>query len=153
MIDSFSGKYGFLSNFYYHELIFYDGFYYPTVEHAFQASKTLDYNKRLEISIANSPSRAKYIGRSLYLRHSWENIKIDIMKDLLIKKFGIHELHKKLIATDNKHLVEGNTWGDHFWGVCKGTGDNVLGRLLMEIRNYYISYKNDNLQNYILDNI
>jgi predicted NAD-dependent protein-ADP-ribosyltransferase YbiA (DUF1768 family) len=56
------------------------------------------------------------------------------MRDLLRQKFAHPELRRLLLATGDAELVEGNTWGDRFWGVCAGRGQNHLGRLLMAIR-------------------
>ncbi len=56
------------------------------------------------------------------------------MAGLLVQKFQHPELAALLRATDDAELIEGNTWGDTFWGVCKGKGANNLGRMLMEIR-------------------
>lgn len=69
------------------------------------------------------------------MREDWEAIKIDVMRYCLQEKFSAgSDLAAKLIATGDCELVEGNTWGDVFWGVCRGTGENRLGRLLMERR-------------------
>ena len=67
------------------------------------------------------------------------------MKDLLEQKFAKPELKKLLLATDDMLLVEGNTWGDTYWGVCNGIGFNMLGKLLVELRsqlrrNSYLSF-------------
>ncbi len=127
MICSFSGKYFFLSNF--AEL--------PggkTVEHYFQASKTHKYTQSTWILEAETPSKAKYRGRLVELRPDWEQVKIGIMKDLLRKKFQFEEFREQLLATGDEQLVEGNSWGDTFWGVCRGKGCNWLGKLLMEVR-------------------
>src|SRR5574337_1059347 len=134
MIDSFKDKYRFLSNFY-PALVELDGSVYPTVEHAFQAAKTLDWDYRERIFYASTPSIAKRIGRQAPLRENWEGIKVDIMKELLVQKFSTFELKSKLLATGDQELIEGNWWGDTFWGVCNGIGHNMLGKLLMEIRN------------------
>ena len=134
MIGPFKNEYEFLSNFY-PSIIFYDGFIYPTVEHAFQASKTMDYDLRLKICLAETPEKAKKIGRIVKLRPYWHEIKIVIMKDLVIKKFVIPELRMKLIETKDEELVEKNWWNDVFWGVCNGVGENNLGKILMEVRN------------------
>jgi len=131
MIGPFKNEYEFLSNFY-PSIIFYDGFIYPTVEHAFQASKTMDYDLRLKICLAETPGKAKKIGRIVKLRSYWHEIKIIIMKDLVIKKFDIPELRMKLIETKDEELVEKNWWND---GVCNGVGENNLGKILMEVRN------------------
>lgn len=57
------------------------------------------------------------------------------MKDLIWQKFSFNnELSMKLLATGDQPIIEGNTWGDTFWGVCKGVGYNNLGKLIMERR-------------------
>lgn len=132
-IGYFRGKYGFLSNFYESPIPF-DDMIFPTVEHAFQASKTLDSFKRMEICISESPSKAKKLGRGVRLRPDWEDVKVSIMKTLLKNKFKIPELRGKLLNTGNMYLEEGNNWKDETWGVYNGRGKNLLGKLLMEIR-------------------
>jgi predicted NAD-dependent protein-ADP-ribosyltransferase YbiA (DUF1768 family) len=44
------------------------------------------------------------------------------------------DLKEQLIATGNEELVEGNTWGDIYWGVSRGRGKNMLGKILMRVR-------------------
>jgi predicted NAD-dependent protein-ADP-ribosyltransferase YbiA (DUF1768 family) len=56
------------------------------------------------------------------------------METLLRQKFAHPELRAKLKETNDAELVEGNWWGDRFWGVCRGEGENHLGKLLMKIR-------------------
>jgi predicted NAD-dependent protein-ADP-ribosyltransferase YbiA (DUF1768 family) len=69
------------------------------------------------------------------VRPDWDDTKINTMLTLLRQKFALgSELAKKLLDTGNRDLVEGNTWGDTFWGVCKGQGENMLGKLLMQVR-------------------
>ena len=69
------------------------------------------------------------------LREDWETVKIDVMRDVLKSKFSLNsELREKLIATGDVELIEGNHWNDRFWGVCRGKGQNHLGKLLMELR-------------------
>lgn len=135
MIGPFKEKYEFLSNFY-PSKIFYDGFWYPTVEHAYQASKTIDYDIRLYISNLYTAGQAKKFTKNLVLRKYWADIKIDIMKDLIRKKFAIPELRIKLLETAQEDLVELNWWNDIFWGVCNGIGENNLGNILMNERDY-----------------
>jgi ribA/ribD-fused uncharacterized protein len=133
MIDSFKGEYFFLSNFYECE-IKYDGLEYSCVENAFQAQKTLYPADRVMFSGNLSPSIGKRLGRSAKLRSDWENIKDYVMKDLIRIKFKNPELREKLLATGDEILVEGNTWNDHYWGKCDGYGYNMLGQILMLIR-------------------
>lgn len=135
IIGPFRGEYDFLSNFS-SSKIWYDGFEYPTVEHAFQASKTMEYNDRLKIANAKTPGTAKSMGRNVRLRPSWDIIRIPIMLDLVVKKFRISELRLKLLSTGDNELVEINWWGDNFWGVCGKleNGQNNLGKILMQVR-------------------
>jgi ribA/ribD-fused uncharacterized protein len=132
MIDSFTGEYAFLSNFYPAHVRY--GGIYPTSEHAFQAMKTLSLKERLEIAKLPTPAQAKRAGKKLTLREDWEDIKLCVMEKILLVKFSDRELAEKLIATGGQMLVEGNNWGDRFWGVCNGEGDNNLGKLLMRVR-------------------
>ena len=134
MIASFSGEYRFLSNFYVAE-VWYEGVRYRSSEHAFQAAKTLCTAERAKVAAAKGPGEAKRLGRCLSLRHDWEDIKVDVMRAVVRDKFMRHaDLREKLLATGSQVLVEGNSWGDKVWGVCKGKGTNWLGRVLMEVR-------------------
>ena len=135
MINQFSGEYAFLSNFY-PSPIAYDNskIVYPTVEHYFQAMKTFQSDEHEAIRIATTPGEAKRLGRRCTLREDWENIKDEVMHRALKMKFKDPELRAKLLATGDEFLVEGNTWGDRYWGVCEGRGLNKLGQLLMIVR-------------------
>lgn len=133
IIDAFRGEYRFLSNFYPCE-ISYERILYPSVEHAFQAAKSTDINVRRRICAANTAMVAKFMGNNIKLRPLWDDIKVSIMLVLIRKKFRDSELRRKLLATGTAKLIEGNTWNDTFWGVCKGEGKNQLGRILMVVR-------------------
>lgn len=132
-IDSFRGAYRFLSNFFPAEVA-YEGAIYPSVENAFQAAKCVDASERTVFTVC-SPAEAKRFGRRVRLRHDWEQVKLDIMRQLVADKFArSDELRRRLLATGDAELVEGNAWNDTFWGVCRGRGQNHLGRILMEVR-------------------
>ena len=134
VIEQFDGEHRFLSNFF-PAAIVYGRIEYPTVEHAFQAAKTDDRASKLTVAAAPSPGAAKRIGRKVPLRADWEEVKTDIMRTLVRLKFSTHqELRERLLATGETELIEGNTWNDTFWGVCKGKGRNWLGKILMEVR-------------------
>lgn len=134
IINCFDGEFAFLSNFY-NSPIEKDGIVYPTNEHFFQAMKTLDNEERKRIAAAETPGKAKRMGRNVKLRPDWEECKYQVMKEGLTLKFLCHkELAEKLIATGDAQLIEGNWWGDTTWGICNGVGENHLGKLLMEIR-------------------
>ena len=134
MIDSFTGRYDFLSNFF-PCVVKYEGIPYPTSEHAFQAAKTLDVDERWEIACAPTAGKAKRMGRKLKLRDDWDSVRIDIMEEILRIKFSVPAFKTALLKTGDEELVEGNNWGDRFWGKVDGKGENWLGRLLMKIRN------------------
>lgn len=132
-IDSFTGSNRFLSNFWYCGVEF-EGEDYISVEHAYQAAKTLDKIERWEIRRAKTPGQAKRLGKQVTLRADWDKVKLVVMRELLQSKFEDPVLARMLIETGDEWLSESNTWGDTFWGVCKGRGQNNLGRLLMELR-------------------
>lgn len=134
VIDNFGGAWRFLSNFYAAEIP-WQGRLWPSVEHAFQAAKTLSYSEQEEIRRAATPGKAKRLGRKVQLRDDWEDIKVDAMRELVHLKFHSHEdLARWLLDTGDAELIEGNHWHDCFWGVCQGRGENWLGRILMEVR-------------------
>lgn len=132
MIAEFQGEYRFLSNFW-PVSVRLDGVVYASVELAYVASKTTDKAAREKI-VGMTPGQAKRFGRTLRLRADWEAVKLGVMEDLLEQKFAHPTLRAALIATGDQELQEGNTWGDTFWGVCRGKGQNHLGKLLMKIR-------------------
>ena len=133
IIDSFHGEYAFLSN-YYDSPIFYDGILYPTVEHAFQAAKTTVFIQRIIIANKKTPGQAKCAGRKVTLRDNWDDIKLYIMKELIILKFTNPKLKSALLNTKYADLIERNTLNDTYWGICNGIGENHLGKILMEVR-------------------
>lgn len=137
MIDSFRGEYHWLSNF--DETPFYIGPYRcKSVEHAYQAYKAFKSNQDElgdKILNAETPGISKKLGRTATLPPDWEEIKLSVMISLLLSKFCQNRhLCEKLIATGDQELVEGNWWGDKYWGVCNGEGENWLGKALMSIR-------------------
>lgn len=136
IVETFFGPYRFLSNFFPCEMpIFCDyGISYPTVEHAYQAHKTFDRSERVLISTFPKPGDAKKYSHTMQVREDWKVVRVGIMEGLLRQKFNQPHLRHKLLATGNALLLEGNTWGDTFWGVCNGKGSNNLGKLLMKIR-------------------
>lgn len=62
-----------------------------------------------------SAGQAKKFGRSLK-DPKWFDKSVRIMYEVLTAKFTQHvDLRKKLIATGDAKLVEGNNWNDTFW--------------------------------------
>ena len=131
MIDEFIGEYYFLSNFSYSKIEL-NGFIFDSGEAAFHSFK--DISRQSEF-VDIFPLMAKRKGRRVSLRSDWEQVKDDIMYQVVKAKFEQNdELKEKLLATENQMLVEGNTWNDTYWGICQGKGFNVLGVTLMLIR-------------------
>lgn len=132
-IDSFQGDYRFLSNFWYAKVVL-DGVDYRSVEHAYMSAKTLDQSLRNQIRSFDKPGDVKRFCRTITLREDWEEVKFGVMLDLVRQKFYIEPLKSKLLETGDAELIEGNTWGDTYWGVCRGKGQNNLGKILMQVR-------------------
>ena len=140
-ITSFRGDHFFLSNFYPCKIV-YRGREYKTAEHAFQAQKCVTKDDIIEIQEANNPQMAKRIGKKVKLREDWEDVKVSIMTEVVSQKFLQHpHLIEMLLQTGDEELIEGNTWRDYFWGVCKGKGKNNLGKILMKVREAYKSIR------------
>lgn len=151
MIDSFMGKYRFLSNFH---LCFVqlDGVWYPSTENAYQAAKT-DPDLRHDFVTTEewvdgklntrptTPKEAKRLGQKVKLRPDWDSVKLQVMEDLTRQKFSDPTLKSMLLETGEHELVEGNYWHDCYWGSCtcvkcgSRTKYNNLGRILMKVRN------------------
>lgn len=133
----FRGQYAFLSNFYACRVV-WEGIAYPTLEHAYQAAKCKDLKDRELIRKIEGPGNAKRHVKQLKqqgrTRSDWDTVKVDIMRELLKNKFLDPVLGMKLLGTGNQELIEVNNWNDQFWGMCGGAGENMLGKLLMEIR-------------------
>lgn len=133
-ITSFSGTFRFLSNFWPAPTT-YEGVLYPTSEHAYQAAKVVGDVAKKAVLAAPTPGVAKRMSRNFTMRPDWGDVKITVMRDVLRSKFMDNDvLRQALLATGCSQIIEGNTWGDTFWGVCKGVGENHLGKLLMDIR-------------------
>ena len=130
VIREFQGRWRFLSNF---QVVGA-----TTVEHEYQASKTLSPEWINRILAAPTPGQAKRLGSRAPLRSDWEQVRVPIMPGLLRWKFSEHpDLQRALLSTGDAILEEGNAWGDRFWGISpvgSGQGKNILGRLLMQVR-------------------
>lgn len=74
------------------------------------------------ISHVPTPGKAKSFGKQIPLREDWEDMKIQVMRDLTAQKYDIAELQEKLLATKGRSIVEFNTWGDDFWGMVDVPG-------------------------------
>jgi ribA/ribD-fused uncharacterized protein len=124
----FRNEYAFLSNMY----LLPDG---KSVEHYFQALKCVNVEERNAVLASASPSDAKKQGRNVEIRSDWLKVREGFMLACLRYKFSTFpHLAEMLLATASVELVEENWWNDKYWGVCKNEGENVLGKLLMKVR-------------------
>jgi len=133
MILGFFNENRFLSNFY-DSILDFEGKRYKTVEHAYQANKSLDNDIREMIRNCASPYDAKKMGKSIACRPDWDEYKLVLMTQLIHEKFKNPFLRQLLLDTKEKNLIESNTWYDIFWGTCNGIGENNLGKILMKER-------------------
>ena len=140
VIDEFRDEYSWLSNFQLLEKPFeFDGIEYRTIEHFYQAMKFESRAVRLDISLHQSKGLKSFV-RTLKVRPNWHSVKDYYMFLGLQWKFSDNnpELLAKLKQLPyDCHIIEGNWWGDTYWGVDKesGQGKNVLGKMIMSIRN------------------
>ena len=134
-ILKFKGPYAFLSNFY-PAVVEVSDLIYPSVEHAYQAAKFDDFYLKVRIAGLYTAGDAKKFAREFSDKINplfFEN-RLLTMEMYLRQKFNIDPCKQLLIDTYPREIIEGNTWGDTFWGVCDGVGENNLGKLLMKIR-------------------
>lgn len=128
--------YGCFSNFSPHGVEL-DGQWWPTVEHYFQAQKFAGTSFTEKVRMASSPKQAAEIGRDrkLPLRPDWEQVKDDVMRRAVLRKFETHAaIRQILLDTGDEEIVE-NTSYDYYWGCgTNGDGKNMLGQILMEVR-------------------
>jgi ribA/ribD-fused uncharacterized protein len=128
--------YGCFSNFSPHPITL-DGREWPTSEHYFQAQKFAGTPHEEEVRAARTAMKAARMGRERErpLRADWEQVKDDLMRTAVRAKFGQHDdLRAILFGTGDAELVE-HTGNDGYWGDGgDGSGRNMLGRILMEVR-------------------
>ncbi len=133
-IDEFNGIYRYLSNFY-PSIIKYEGFSFPTAEHLYQAAKCMNPVDVQSFIECKTPGEAKRLGSKVIIKENWNDIRLGIMTEIIKMKFDQNtSLQMSLLTTGNIELIEGNTWGDKYWGVCNGVGENHLGKILMAYR-------------------
>lgn len=144
------GQYQFLSNFYQHPFTLGSqpigspvahlvGYQANSVEHFFQAAKTLDVHSAIAVLSAKTSAATKAMGRKVALRPDWEDVKYEAMRAILRSKFKNDQLRSWLAETGTAELIEANHWHDTIWGRCtcakhQGAGSNYLGQILMELR-------------------
>jgi ribA/ribD-fused uncharacterized protein len=110
---------------------------WPTSEHFFQAQKFAGTEHAEAIRSTRSPMIAARMGRDRKkpLRRDWEAVKDEVMREAVRAKSSQHsELAELLLQTGDSVLVE-HTTNDSYWGDGgDGSGKNVLGQILMRVR-------------------
>ena len=140
VINSFDGESDFLSNFYECPIL-WKGNLYRNSESIYQSYKTLD-NVPFDFT-KTTGSQAKKISKKLNVRPDWNKIKFDLMYEICQEKFNQNtDIAQKLMNTGDAILIEGNYWGDTYWGKCNGVGQNNLGKILMKIREELFELQN-----------
>lgn len=154
MINQFRGENYFLSNMYIVDkpLLTHDEIYVPTSEHFYMSSRFKRKKDRVAVAHARAEDgderifadglAAKDLAHKLidagkpHFKTPYE--RVQLMHRAIFTKFITNpDLAYKLIETGKEQLVEGNSWGDRFWGVSpvdNGTGNNYLGIILMNVR-------------------
>ena len=141
-ISGFRGQYRFLSNFHPAPITFdleagdrSIRAQALTAEHAYQASKAAAVKDGLTVLNCATAGEAKRAGRRIRQGPDWEARKTAVIRRVVEAKFRQNpQLARQLLATGDAQLVEENDWGDTFWGVCHGRGQNRLGKILMAVR-------------------
>jgi N-glycosidase YbiA len=125
---------GFMSNFWRARMFIY-GHWWNFVEAPYQSVKTNILSEKDDIRLTGDPMEARLIGQKVQLVHNWDHIKREVMKECCLAKFLQHpDLRIQLMKTGSEELIEESPT-DYFWGCGEdGTGQNVLGQVLMEVR-------------------
>lgn len=125
----------------------YEGIRYPSVDHAYQASKTLDAHQREFIASVSAPNVARILANHIVRRPDWFDVRLGIMRDLMYLKFAINanQLMPKLLATGDQLIAFADSKKDPFWGAIYNDqtgewyGNNYIGKALMAIRSHAYS--------------
>lgn len=129
----FRGRYYFLSNFYPCTIVI-DGFEYQSAEAAFQGQKSVQHAHMFTGSL--TPLEAKRLGKRVPINvGEWNARRLSVMRMVVWAKFAQNPKLCKLLIAVTEPIVEDNTWGDTYWGKCRGVGSNHLGQILQEVRN------------------
>jgi len=124
----------------YQACVVYQGITYPSVEHAYQASKIEDHQTKLMMTRVTAVE-AKLLGKQMPMRKNFNQLRPIVMQHLVfLKFFGNEELGERLLK--ESVLVEYNYWGDRYWGVDQtGEGLNILGTILQSVQQLIKSFE------------
>jgi len=125
-----------------------EGKTWPTSEHYFQAKKFAGTAHEEEVRLARSARVAAAMGRERNrpLRSDWETIKLEVMRTALRHKFDQHSYLVDLLLSTNEEEIIEQTTDDLYWGCgSNGSGLNMLGQLLMELRDVYRKHRSSSI--------
>lgn len=131
-ITELKGDYEFLAMTYNHPITV-DGLTYTNAEAAFWAQRIADKNARVKLTRL-SPMKARAKALQAYPIDDWDEIKDDILKHILEIKFSDDVLKKKLLDTGSMKILNNNTYRDEYYGIYNGKGKNILGKMIMNLR-------------------
>ncbi len=133
----FKDKYDYLSNMYpcpVKVMINNNVYEFKCSESVYQACKCPE---RIEEFVNLNGYEAKKLGKRVKLRPDWEELKFGFMYAVVKAKFDQNKFLGLRLKSLKGDIVEENTWNDTYWGICNGIGDNNLGKILMDLRDYY----------------
>ncbi len=114
-----------------------DGKMWYTAEHYFQTQKFHDATVQRQIAKTRSAAEILRIASNpkLRVRRDWDTVKLEVMGQAVRAKFTqITALKELLLGTGDAVLIEHNK-NDSYWGDGgDGSGRNMLGIVLMELR-------------------
>lgn len=129
--------FGSFSNFLKKHPITVKGKEWPSSEHYYQAMKFEGTEHEEAVRLVKTPREAADMGRerSRPLRTDWDQVKDDVMREAIKAKFTQHTCLKSiLLASGDAEIIE-HTVNDNYWADAgDGSGKNMLGKLLMELR-------------------
>ena len=156
IVHGFEGKFSFLSNFYACRTNFKRTesieTEFPTSEHAYQAAKAVYMEDADRIAEADTPDQAKRRAHQITCREDWDQVKDEIMLQVVRSKFKNPEMRRRLMITAIEGydgFCEDNYWHDNYWGNCTCEkckdipGQNKLGLILEKVRQEIIDGEED----------
>lgn len=139
--SEYNGPYRCFSNFF-PCTFYFNNIEFCCSEQAFMWAKAKffkDEEIAAEILKETVPYKIKKLGRKVknYNEEAWNEVRYDIMLQINKEKYSYNkDLKDILLSTGDAFLFEDSPY-DYLWGVGKnGAGQNLLGRVLMEVRQY-----------------
>ena len=111
------------------------GMTWKSVDHFVFANRAIKEGDREAVRLAETPVGARNVSKEIRWRPDWKEADAENMEAAVEAKFMQNvDLGRRLLCTRDTELIHENRWGDKLWGICNGEGENLLGKLLMEIR-------------------